>query len=275
MSRLKLMALAGALAWAPAALATAQETPASADGQQTAPSPAPNSPAQQPAGSPATPPEAAVAAPATPDFALVFNVGASNDYVFRGISQTDNGPQLFGGADLTYKSFYAGTWLSNVDFKPFGDTKTSLEFDLYGGYKKELYGYAFDVGAIYYGYGGQPRGAAVDYFEGYVKGTRAIGPVTLGGSLFVSPEFSGKIGTTVYVEGNASYTVNKQLTLSGAVGHQSIQDIAGDYLTWNLGGTYALTDKIGIDVRYWDTDQHGFGEPYGSKGVVSLKANFP
>lgn len=276
--RLKLITAASTLAMLAAGDASAQSyspPPASTDGVPTASSPAPNSPAQQPAGSPATPPEAAAPAAATSDFSLTFNVGAGSRYIFRGVDQTNERIQGFAGADLTYKSLYAGTWVSNVDFAPFGDTSTDAEFDLYGGFKKELYGFAFDVGGIYYGYAGQPRNVTVDYFEGYVKGTRAIGPLTLGASVFVSPDFTGSTGVGVYAEGNAAYTLSKKFTVSGAVGHQSIEDINGDYLTWNVGATYAITDKVGIDLRYHDTDEHGFGKPYDSKIVASIKANFP
>lgn len=276
--RLKLISLAGAAALLSTTSAFAQvgaPPPASADGVPTASSPAPNSPAQQPAGSPATPPDAAAPAAAASDFSLTFNVGAATRYVFRGVDQTNERGQGFAGADLSYKSLYAGTWVSNVDFAPFGDTSTDAEFDLYGGFKKEIAGFAFDVGGIYYGYAGQPKNVTVDYFEGYIKGTRAIGPLTLGASLFVSPDFTGSTGVGVYAEGNAAYTLSKKITVSGAVGHQSIEDINGDYLTWNLGGTYAITDKVGIDLRYHDTDEHGFGKPYDSKIVASIKANFP
>lgn len=273
--RLGLIGIAGALALATASAALAQSESAAAStaGEQTAL--APNSPPQQPAVSPATPPDAAAPGAAPPDFSLTFNVGAGSRYIFRGVDQTNARIQGFAGADLTYEALYAGTWISNVDFSPFGDTHTDAEIDLYGGYKKEVFGYALDVGFIYYGYAGQPKGVTVDYIEGYIKGTRAIGPLTLGASLFVSPDFTGSTGTGVYVEGNAAYTLSRKITLSGAIGHQSIEDLAGDYLTWNLGGTYAVTDNVGIDLRYYDTDQHGFGKPYGSKIVASIKANFP
>src|SRR3569623_1279038 len=47
---------------------------------------------------------------------VTFNIGAASDYVFRGVSQPDSNPQVFGGADLTAGMFYAGVWASNVDF---------------------------------------------------------------------------------------------------------------------------------------------------------------
>ena len=37
-------------------------------------------------------------------FKLAFNIGANTDYVFRGISQTDEDPSVFGGVDATIGS---------------------------------------------------------------------------------------------------------------------------------------------------------------------------
>ena len=45
------------------------------------------------------------------------NVGLTTDYVFRGISQTDEKPAIQGGLDYAHSSgAYAGVWASNVDF---------------------------------------------------------------------------------------------------------------------------------------------------------------
>ena len=38
---------------------------------------------------------------AAPPFKLSFNIGANTDYEFRGVSQTDNKPSIFGGVDAT------------------------------------------------------------------------------------------------------------------------------------------------------------------------------
>jgi uncharacterized protein (TIGR02001 family) len=48
------------------------------------------------------------------------NVGVVSNYMWRGMTQTRNGAAVQGGLDLTHSSgFYAGTWMSNVDFKFF------------------------------------------------------------------------------------------------------------------------------------------------------------
>ena len=45
-----------------------------------------------------------------------FNIGATTDYVWRGVSQSSEDPALSGGVDFSFGQFYAGTWASTVDF---------------------------------------------------------------------------------------------------------------------------------------------------------------
>ena len=64
----------------------------------------------------------------------------------------------------------------------------------------------------------------------------------------------------------------EKLSLSGAVGIQTFED-ADEYTTWNVGLGYALTDKLGIDVRYHGTDVDDV-DLYDDRVVASLKATF-
>ena len=63
-------------------------------------------------------------------------------------------------------------------------------------------------------------------------------------------------------------------SVSGALGRQQVKG-PFDYTTWNLGVGYALNSHIGFDLRYWDTDEHGFGDIFKSKLVLGVKATFP
>ena len=204
-------------------------------------------------------------------FKLAFNVGANTDYVFRGVSQTDEDPSVFGGVDATIGSIgYAGVWVSNVDF----NNGTNAEFDLYGGIKPVVGPVTLDLGVIYYGYVDQPSGSHEDYWEFKAAGSIPAGPATLGAAVFYSPEFFGKTGDAYYYEVNASLPIpNSKFSISGAVGHQQVEGPA-DYTTWNAGVGFALTDHIGFDLRYWDTDEHSFGKIYDSRVVIGVKATF-
>ncbi|MCR5876297.1 TorF family putative porin [Phenylobacterium sp. J426] len=202
---------------------------------------------------------------------LSFNIGSATDYVFRGVSQTDEDPQVFGGVDATLGSIgYAGVWASNVDF---GDG-TDFEYDIYAGVRPTLGAVSLDIGVIYYGYADQPSGADYDYWEGKIAASVPAGPATLGAAVFYSPNFFGATDDAWYYEANATYAIPEtKFSISGAIGHQYV-DGPGDYTTWNVGLGFALTDNIGFDVRYWDTDEHSYGKLYDSRVVAGVKLAF-
>lgn len=201
--------------------------------------------------------------------AVAFNAAATSDYVFRGVSQTQEDPAISAGVDIG-DAFYAGAWVSTVDF---GDD-TEAEVDLYAGARRELGGWALDVGAVGYFYVEQPGGADYDFVELKVAASRAMGPATVGFAAYWSPDFFGATeDESTYLEVNTAFSPADRWTVSGAAGRQMVSS-ALDYTTWNLGAAYQLTDHLAVDARYHDTDQHGFGAAYESRAVVSLKAAF-
>ena len=211
-------------------------------------------------------------APASTGPQIAWNVAATSDYVFRGVSQTEQEAAISGGVDLTHGSFYAGAWASNVAFV--GDDDTNAEVDLYGGFRTEAAGWALDIGVVGYLYTNQPDSADYDYVELKLAASRAIGPATIGAVVYYSPDFFGAAeDEATYVEANAAFSPADRWTVGGAVGRQSVSSVL-DYTTWNVGGTYQLTDTLALDLRYHDTDEPDFGAVYDSRAVASLKAVF-
>jgi uncharacterized protein (TIGR02001 family) len=201
---------------------------------------------------------------------LSFNAGAATDYVWRGVSQTDESPQISGGVDATVGGIvYAGGWLSNVDF----GNDTDFELDLYAGVRPQLGPVSLDLGVIYYGYINAPAGSNQDFVEFKLAGSIPAGPATGGAAVYYSDDFFGGTGKATYVEVNGSMPIAEKFSVSGAVGRQDV-DYDGDYTTWNLGAGYALTDFLGVDLRYHDTNEHDFGKLYESRVVLGLKAAF-
>ncbi len=80
-----------------------------------------------------------------------FNGALTNDYIWRGMSQSAEDPAVSGGFDVTSSKHgaYVGAWGSYVDF----DSETNTEVDFYFGYADEsARGVSFDVGYISYNY---------------------------------------------------------------------------------------------------------------------------
>jgi len=199
------------------------------------------------------------------DHTITVNGGLTTDYVFRGQSQSDEGPAVFAGADLAYRMFYVGVWASSVDdFASDGD----IEIDIYGGIKKSYNGVDLDLGVIYYAYpensADTALGIDLDYFEIKAAASAKIWrDITVTGTVFYAPDYYGESGETWTVEGKASAALPFWgLTVSGAVGHLMNDDndsfVAGfgddNYTYWNIGLAKTFRDKFTIDVRYHDTD---------------------
>lgn len=213
----------------------------------------------------------AVAAPAAAEpVSLSFNLGAATDYVWRGVSQTNEDPQVFGGVDAAIGSMgYAGIWASNIDYG-YG---TDAEVDLYAGVRPRVGPVTLDLGVTYYGYVGLPSGIDRDFVELKAGGSMPLGPAVLGAVVAWSDDYYGHAGNSTYYEVNGSFPVGQSLTLSGAVGRQDVQR-GRDYNTWNLGASYAVNDVVGFDLRYHDTSEHDLGDVYDSRVVLGVKAAF-
>jgi len=202
-----------------------------------------------------------------------FNVGVASDYVFRGVSQTDEGPQLFAGWDYSNGIFYAGGWASNVDF---GDG-TDIEVDAYLGVKPVWGDVTFDFGAIYYGYVNAPGGADWNQLE--LKAAFAIpaGPFTLGAGAYWSPDYTGvDTDGSLYLEGNAAVSPADKWTISAAFGTQMVDTPFGDvdYQTGNIGVSYAFTDNFSADLRA-HANNLDCGDICDSRVTIGVKVVLP
>ena len=90
------------------------------------------------------------------------NVAVVSDYLFDGITQTQNDPAVQGGVDWAMESgLYLGAWASNVDF----DTESDVETDWYVGYGFGDENVSFDFGYVMYMY--LPDDDDADYDEIY------------------------------------------------------------------------------------------------------------
>lgn len=113
---------------------------------------------------------------------LTANIGASNNYIWRGLTQTQNEPAISGGLDFAAENgFYIGTWVANVSYAP--DDPFSYENDLYLGYAGSVKNLDYDVGYLYYNYD-----STADFDFGEIYGSLSYSGFTLGGYLLANTE---------------------------------------------------------------------------------------
>lgn len=192
------------------------------------------------------------------------NFSLTSDYVFRGVSQTQNGPAIQGGLDYSHASgFYVGTWGSNVSWVSDGGYKddNSMEIDLYGGYRGSMGPIGYDLGVITYYYPGDDISGATDpdTTEVYVGASWEF--LSLKYSHVVSEHFvgwttdtGGDTRNSYYVELNGTYDLGSGWGVLGHVGYQNVKDNDdASYTDWKVG----VTKDVGIGVvtlAYTDTN---------------------
>jgi uncharacterized protein (TIGR02001 family) len=146
---------------------------------------------------------------------LTGNVGVSNNYLWRGVTQTTDNAAVWGGLDYSQSLFYAGTWVSNVDFAG------GYEMDLYLGLAGDAGPVTWDVGYIYYYYpvNDPATGDEVEADFGEVYGSVGYGPVSIYAATTVNAEFDDDDGT--YVAGSLALPITEELEFGATVGNYS------------------------------------------------------
>jgi len=217
------------------------------------------------------------------------NVALTTDYVWRGVSQTDEGAAIQGGIDFNAPiGLYAGIWGSNIDFKDTSGNDAHLELDYYGGYAHDFgNGFGADIGLIYYSY---PKADGLNWLEGYLKGSYSQNGIDVGLSFNYSNNVFDTDKSAYYIDGTAGYTFEQEFggvfsspAISGGLGYYKFDSqvfgsgTSDSYWNWNAG---ASIDVVGftLDARYYDTDGDGedlFGNKIaGSRFVGSISRSF-
>ena len=205
----------------------------------------------------------AAAAPA-PAYTVSYNVGLYSQYVFRGLTQTDEKPAIQGGVDFTHASgFYLGSWASNISWLEDGAyyANSSLELDVYGGYRNSIgeTGLGYDIGVLQYIYQGNKLGVTADTTE--VSGALSYKWLQAKVSYVASKNGLGYADArgTYYAELNANYPIGETgITANAHVGRQKFDgqtlDDAYTYTDWKVGATKAFSNGVNVGAYYTDTN---------------------
>lgn len=202
---------------------------------------------------------------------LSWNAALTSDYVFRGVSQTDEEPALQLGADLNFESgFYAGAWVSNVDF---GAGGPDIEIDTYLGWNADISDdWNFDIQVNRYNYIGEDDGyGAIDYNE-------LITTVTWAETISLTYGFTNDVYALgergQYFGLGGSWDVGHDIGLDVGVGMSTFDDATGfdNYRDWSISLNRDF-GPVNASLGYYDTDGEGnfnFGEAADGRIVLTF-----
>ena len=176
---------------------------------------------------------------------ITANGTVTNNYLWRGLTQSTNQAAIQGGIDYAHDSgFYAGTWVSNVDYAP-GDI-FSYEHDIYLGFAggDEI---SWDVGWLYYNYDNE---AKFDFHEIYGSigygGASATAFILSGAEADELPGQDFGFGKTYYLSLDYGFELENGLGIGLHVGrhagdfNEAFNGVPGDYTDYNV--SFAVSD---------------------------------
>lgn len=167
-----------------------------------------------------------------------WGVDVTSNYVFAGVTQSDDGPAIQPWFEVESQGAYFAFWGSTVDLGP-----DEWELDFYLGYRNTTsYDLDWDLGLAFYTYNS----------TGYCCTELTL---ALSYPLSSKAEVGGFVGYDLesgdwhrYLDG--SYAFTDRITGEARIGANDGLDTQ----YWQLGASYSFNDRVSADLRYHGAD---------------------
>lgn len=180
-----------------------------------------------------------------------YQAGFMTDYLFRGITRTDNSPAIYGQAEQKVGNAYAGVYAINID-APDGAEGLPIEMDVYFGYNNQFDGFNIDVEVITYNYLVDSAGDETEF----KVGTTPIEGLNIA-------LYRGIKNKTWYPEVKYEKFLPHRLYLDVSAGYWSQDDADDSALTARVELARDFPELHGIDI-YGAVDVISDSTPFGS-----------
>lgn len=209
---------------------------------------------------------------AAPAYTISANVGLFSQYIFRGISYTQENPAVQGGFDLAHSSgAYLGIWGTNVDDAALPNA--SGEIDVYGGFAKTIDDWTFDAGFLQFIFpGGEYNSSSAG--TSLVGGqTETLNTLELNAAVtwkFIQLKYSYAVTDNFglskksygadsdgsnYLEANVNYEFMPTWVVNLHVGHQKVKNYEDyNFTDWKVGVTKNFEGGWQAAAAYIDTN---------------------
>lgn len=178
---------------------------------------------------------------------------ATTDYVFRGVSQSNTNPTVYGGLDYAHESgLIAGLFAAVIDYpySPFKPDAGQVELDFYVGYSRPAgRDFEWDLSLVHYQY--LESEASNDNYQELAFNLHYLDVARLGLAVSDDAAAGGSSGWIAELE--LRQPLSKRFQVSGTFGRYTLSHEFWDsYLYWDLGVS-AVFEPLTVDLRYYDT----------------------
>ncbi len=213
----------------------------------------------------------AAAQDAAPTGSWSFAFGAATDNRSKGASKSDGEAYVFGETEWENASglLYAGAGFQTIK----SSSGSNLELEAGAGLRPEVAGFDLDLNVTHKFQVDAAAGYDDSVWELTADVKRSIGPASGRLRMQYSPDGLGATEAWTWVEARLGWDFTDRLEGTAAIGRRE-QDNSLDYTAWNAGVTYALTDRLEGDLRYYATDADVPGAQYADALVAGISLAF-
>lgn len=193
------------------------------------------------------------------------SVTAASQYIFRGVSRSDNDPAVQASLDYAVSGFHAGLWGGTGAFN-----KGDVELDGSLGYGGLVNGFTYDLNLVYYAFPGD--GVDGNHVEAIGTVGRDFGLALVNAGIGYTPSgqkaFQGR--EVYYLFSDLDIPIpNTRVTAGFHVGYQDFGPSTRMHWT---AGLFTAVAGFNLGLQYVDTNRSGKG--LGSRALVTLSRSF-
>jgi uncharacterized protein (TIGR02001 family) len=203
-----------------------------------------------------------------PFFDISGQLTVATDGMSKDTSETGNDPQATAYVQAAHGPFFAGIKVKNV--KGTDGSDSQQEYSL--GVKGKTAGFQMGLQAAYKIKVGAKH-SQNEYVEWKGDISRAFSNTTAKVEVEYSADSSGSTEEAIWIDASLTQKLNAKWSVSGGFGARRLTP-AKDYNGVNLGVTYVLLPATSLDLRYYDTDKHEYGDKNKPHLVLKLSQKF-
>lgn len=192
-------------------------------------------------------------------------VGVASQYLGKGVGKSNDQTSYSGSIEVNHNGFYGSLFAATAELSQGADAEVLTTI----GYRRTISGYAFDAAIINRDLPGTRKGVDANYTEYQVDTSHKFGPVST--RLRVNYTHDGFAATQEawWVELQGGVSLDSKTKATAAIADRTA-DGGAEYTAWNLGVKRKLNDRIAVDLRWYDTDGHEYGNQYDGRLVAAL-----
>lgn len=207
--------------------------------------------------------------PAPAGTRLTGTVGVASQYVSKGIGRSNGDMSASGSIELSRNGFYGSLFASSAELSQGSDAEIITTL----GYRTTIADFGLDVAVINRDLPGTRAGIDANFTEYQADLSGQVGPVSTRLRVNYTADGFASTQEAWWIEFQGGIALDDKTRATAAIGDRTA-DGGAEYTAWNVGVKRKLPYDLALDVRWYDTDGHSFGDAYEGRLVAALTYSF-